>query len=85
MPLSAPAAFFLTLKPKQVAFERFDMLRRTHFPPKRNFTPADLTLFHAWPSEQANSTRSLPQAGSRSWRLEKACCSGIIWVGHGRL
>lgn len=36
----------------EAAFAWFENLRRAHFPPLRNKTPAHLTLFHALPGEQ---------------------------------
>ncbi|MDQ4121261.1 MAG: 2'-5' RNA ligase family protein [Acidobacteriota bacterium] len=39
----------LTLKLDDATFEFFDLLRKQHFPPERNFIPAHVTLFHALP------------------------------------
>lgn len=39
------------------AQERFDALRRTHFPPERNHLAAHVTLFHALPGEQEAAVR----------------------------
>jgi hypothetical protein len=52
---SAPALLILTLKLEHAAFERFDTLRRAHFPVERNFIPAHLTLFHTLPGDQEPS------------------------------
>ena len=49
---SSTMPLILTLKLARPAFERFDALRRAHFPPERNLIPAHLTLFHALPGEQ---------------------------------
>jgi hypothetical protein len=38
-----------------VAQERFDQLRRSHFPPERNHLDAHLTLFHRLPDDPAIS------------------------------
>lgn len=46
------APLILTLRLASPAFERFDALRRAHFPPERNVIPAHLTLFHALPGER---------------------------------
>ena len=35
----------------EVAQERFDRLRREHFPPERNHLDAHLTLFHRLPDD----------------------------------
>lgn len=53
---SAPP-LVLTLKLARPAFERFDALRRAHFPPERNVIPAHLTLFHALPGGQLAGIR----------------------------
>ena len=37
----------------EVAQERFDRLRREHFPPERNHLAAHLTLFHHLPDDPA--------------------------------
>ena len=42
----------LTLKLDAAAFDRFDGLRRAHFPPALNHIPAHLTLFHHLPGER---------------------------------
>lgn len=54
---SSAQPLILTLKLAQPAFERFDALRRAHFPPERNVIPAHLTLFHALPAEQLAALR----------------------------
>ena len=50
-----PAPLIITLKLDQASFAKLDLLRRTHFPPERNFIPAHITLFHALPGEQFES------------------------------
>ena len=42
----------LTLELDADAFGFFDALRREHFPPKRNFLAAHVTLFHHLPGEE---------------------------------
>ena len=49
-PMAAP--LILTLKLDAASFERFDDLRRAHFPPALNHIPAHLTLFHHLPGER---------------------------------
>ncbi len=46
------APLILTLKLDPASFERFDGLRRAHFPPALNHIPAHLTLFHKLPGER---------------------------------
>lgn len=43
------APIILTVLMDRGAFARFDALRRSHFPPERNFLPAHITLFHHLP------------------------------------
>ncbi|NEX62416.1 2'-5' RNA ligase family protein [Noviherbaspirillum sp. 17J57-3] len=54
----------LTLKLDADSFERLDGLRRTHFPPERNFLSAHVTLFHALPGEELQAIRE---------RLQQEC------------
>jgi hypothetical protein len=49
------APLILTLKLDPVSFERFDGLRRAHFPPALNHIPAHLTLFHKLPGERVEA------------------------------
>ena len=48
----AGAPLILTLALDAHAQERFDRLRRAHFPSERNVIPAHLTLFHHLPAAQ---------------------------------
>jgi hypothetical protein len=50
-PTSAPldAPLIVTALMGADDFSQFDGLRRTHFPPERNFIPAHITLFHHLP------------------------------------
>jgi len=50
-------AFILTLALDAAAFATLDGLRRTHFPPERNFIPAHITLFHALPGAEEPAIR----------------------------
>lgn len=52
-----PRPLVLTLALDPVAQDRFDALRRAHFPAERNHLQAHVTLFHALPGQQ------LPQVG----------------------
>ena len=55
--LSTPVPLVLTLKLDSIAFERLNLLRQQHFPLKRNFLPAHVTLFHALPGNQESAIR----------------------------
>jgi len=45
----------LTLALEESARERFERLRRAHFPRERNVIPAHLTLFHHLPADQEDA------------------------------
>jgi 2'-5' RNA ligase len=47
-----PEPLIVTAALDEAAFDWFDDLRRTHFPPERNVVPAHLTLFHALPGDR---------------------------------
>ena len=55
----------LTLQLDEAAQERFDALRREHFPPERNHLRAHVTLFHALPGEQEHAVRSELEAAAQ--------------------
>jgi 2'-5' RNA ligase len=48
----------VTLQLDEAAQERFDALRRAHFPPERNHLQAHVTLFHALPGKHEQAVRS---------------------------
>jgi 2'-5' RNA ligase len=48
----------LTLLLEPAAQERFDALRRAHFPPERNHLQAHVTLFHALPAAAEQEVRA---------------------------
>jgi 2'-5' RNA ligase len=48
----------LTLRLDEAAQERFDALRRAHFPPERNHLQAHVTLFHALPGAREAEVRA---------------------------
>ena len=54
---STPAPLVLTLKLDTISFERLNLSRQQHFPLKRNFLPAHVTLFHALPGNQESAIR----------------------------
>ena len=83
MPAAAPSGTLLPVQPliltlllDPVATDRFDALRRAHFPPERNVLSAHVTLFHALPGEREGQIRAdLGEAAHRApfpvqvWRL----------------
>jgi len=52
------APLVVTLQLDREAQERFDALRRAHFPPERNHLSAHVTLFHALPGEHEEQVRA---------------------------
>lgn len=48
----------VTLRLDEAAQERFDALRRAHFPPERNHLQAHVTLFHALPGTLEDEVRA---------------------------
>lgn len=48
----------LTLRLDAASQERFDAVRRAHFPADRNHLAAHITLFHALPAEHADAVRA---------------------------
>lgn len=76
-----PLILTLALDAESQAF--FDELRRRHFPPRRNFLSAHLTLFHALPGEAAAQISAYLQAvaaGQGPLALETA---GVQFMGQG--
>jgi 2'-5' RNA ligase len=74
----------LTLALDAPSFERFDALRREHFPPARNLVPAHLTLFHALPgAEEPAILADLAEVcREREWPL-RLTVTGLRFLGKG--
>lgn len=73
----------VTLAFEESAFQHFDALRKRYFPPKRNFLPAHITLFHHLPGhEQRAVAEVLEKAASRysPFNLET---TGLWMLGRG--
>lgn len=61
------APLVVTLQLDAASQERFDRLRRAHFPAERNHLHAHVTLFHALPGEQEHAVRrDLTEAAQRA-------------------
>lgn len=73
----------LTLKLGQDAFERFDALRRAHFPPERNHIPAHLTLFHALPGEREADVRRTVAALCAATPVLHLAFPALRFLGRG--
>ena len=60
------APLVVTLQLDAASQERFDRLRRAHFPAERNHLHAHVTLFHALPGQQEHAVRDdLTEAAQR--------------------
>ena len=76
------APLILTLELDEAAFERFDGLRRQHFPPARNLMPAHLTLFHHLPASEQPTILAEVAAAARQAPLALRA-SGLLFLGRG--
>jgi hypothetical protein len=52
-------ALILTLEMDGESFAHLDRLRRRHYPPERNLTPAHIALFYALPVDKAREIKAL--------------------------
>jgi 2'-5' RNA ligase len=71
----------LTLKLDAESFERFDGLRRRHFPPALNYIPAHITLFHKLPGERLAEIKADVRASAGP--PLPLCISGVRRLGRG--
>lgn len=72
----------VTLTLDEVAQQRFDDLRRGHFPPKRNHLSAHVTLFHAVPGQLEQQVRDdLARAAERPPLTLRV--TGLRFLGRG--
>ncbi|CAA9380900.1 MAG: FIG00800187: hypothetical protein [uncultured Phycisphaerae bacterium] len=79
----AAAPLILTLGFDGATFGVVDRLRRAHFPPKRNFIPAHLTLFHHLPGERVEAVvADLHDLASRTAAFDLAL-AGPRFLGKG--
>ena len=63
------STYILTAEMDDTSFAWLDALRREHFPPKRNFLPAHISMFHRLAPAQAARLRdfTLPSAPLAVW------------------
>lgn len=73
----------VTLKLDAGSFERLDSLRRTHFPPARNFLSAHITLFHALPGSEQSSVEAVLNAISADVVPLPLDLPGVRMLGRG--
>ena len=72
----------LTLLLDGAAQERFDALRRAHFPADRNVLSAHVTAFHALPGELLDDVAADVRASAPSCRVA-VTVTGVRYLGHG--
>lgn len=80
---SDDAVFILTLGFDAGGFQRFDGMRRAHFPAKRNLIPAHLTLFHKLPGERLEAFASDLEEVTRDTPPFEARITGLRFLGYG--
>ena len=80
--MGSVAPLIVTALLDEVAQERFDRLRREHFPPERNHLRAHVTLFHALPGAHADAVAAdlAAAAGRPPFDVE---VTGLRLLGRG--
>lgn len=79
---AGPAPLVLTALLDDLTAQRFDALRRLHFPPERNHLDAHLTLFHRLPGDhEAEIVRTLVAAADTA--TMPARVTGVRLLGRG--
>lgn len=61
----------------------FDHLRRTHFPPERNFLSAHLTLYHALPGAEQQSVEAVLAEEAAHTPPPEVQVAGLRFLGRG--
>ncbi|SMC52034.1 2'-5' RNA ligase [Fulvimarina manganoxydans] len=77
------APLILTLLFDPEAFERFDALRREHFPSELNLIPAHLTLFHHLPAERIEEITDHLRSLASEEEVFSCRVSGLRLLGKG--
>lgn len=77
------APLILTLAFDESSFAFFEQQRRRYFPPKWNFVPAHLTLFHRLPGEQLSSIRETVEAACSERYCFGLDVTGLRSFGRG--
>ena len=83
VPAQLHAPLILTAAFDKPSFERFQTLRRAHFPPERNIVPAHLTLFHALPASEAASVANRCRLVTRGEPPIETRVTGLFNLGKG--
>ena len=81
--MAEAAPLILTALMDRPAFQKFDNLRKRHFPPERNFIPAHLTLFHHLPGLQSEDVVADVKAEARHERVMTARTVRVHMMGRG--
>ncbi|MBN9113604.1 MAG: 2'-5' RNA ligase family protein [Pseudonocardia sp.] len=77
-------ALIVTAMLDDAAQERFDALRRTHFPPERNHLAAHVTLFHKLPGEHRREVEDdLGVVAGRVGAEVPVRVAGLRFMGQG--
>jgi 2'-5' RNA ligase len=79
----ATVPLILTLKMDDLSQERFDRLRRAHFPPKRNFLRAHLTLFHHLPGDRTDEVVATVEEACRQQQPMSLRAARLLFMGRG--
>lgn len=79
----ATGPLILTLKMDDASQERFDRLRRAHFPPERNFLRAHLTLFHHLPGDRTEEVVATIEEACRRQRPMTMGATRLLFMGRG--
>ncbi|MGV3577423.1 2'-5' RNA ligase family protein [Brevundimonas sp.] len=77
------APLIVTLALEDSAFDCFQDLRESHFPPHRNQVPAHLTLFHALPAEHEGEVRQALEAACKVRHPMRLDVRGPWSLGRG--
>lgn len=78
-----PAPLIVTLGLDEGSFDSFDRLRRTHFPPERNFIPAHVTLFHHLPGSEIERVRAVLAGECARTAPFALGTTGLRFLGRG--
>ncbi len=81
--MSDPAPIIVTALLGDEDFAWLDGLRRSHFPPERNFVPAHITLFHHLPPSLAGELKHRLNEATRDIGPPAARLSKVMLLGKG--
>lgn len=73
----------LTLRMDDLSQQRFDRLREEHFPKRRNFIPAHLTLLHKLPGDREQEIAETLDDLCRRQEPFRLTATGLIFMGRG--